>query len=151
MAGLVCLREGQVGRLWFRTRLHRDRKGERRSFSEDDYIALLDDAHQRLRAPMIVIWDNLNVHVSARMQQLIDARAWLTVVRLPGYAPELNPVEGIWAACKQGLANRLIRTLDDLVDVVKQQLRSLQRRTDLIANVFAHTGLTLEPELSQPI
>ena len=31
------------------------------------------------------------------MRQLIAARAWLTVYQLPAYAPELNPVEGIWS------------------------------------------------------
>lgn len=107
-------------------------------------------AHQRLKAPLIVIWDSSNTPVSARMRQLVDARTWLTVVRLPGYAPELNPVEGIWAVLKRGLGNRAFRTLDRLADVVTSRLRSLQRRPDLIANVFAPTGMTLEPELPWP-
>lgn len=42
----------------------RGRKGERGSFSEDDYIAFLDQAHQRLQAPIVLIWDDLNTHVS---------------------------------------------------------------------------------------
>jgi hypothetical protein len=33
------LKPGRRGRLMWRTRLHRNRKGERGSFSEDDYIA----------------------------------------------------------------------------------------------------------------
>jgi hypothetical protein len=41
IAGLVCLKPGHRGRLMWRTRLHRNRKGERGSFSEDDYIAFL--------------------------------------------------------------------------------------------------------------
>ncbi|MFF8021571.1 transposase [Streptomyces sp. NPDC007896] len=32
-------------------------------------------------------------------------RDWLTVVLLPGYAPELNPVEGLWAHIKRSPAN----------------------------------------------
>ncbi|RAO00814.1 hypothetical protein LAH08_03067 [Micromonospora noduli] len=56
---------------------------ERGSFSEDDYIAFLDQAHQRLQAPIVLIWDNLNTHVSRRMHALIAARPWLTVIRLP--------------------------------------------------------------------
>jgi hypothetical protein len=64
VAGLVCLKPGHRGRLMWRPRLHRNRKGERGSFSEDDYIALLDQAHQGLRAPIVLIWDNLNTHVS---------------------------------------------------------------------------------------
>lgn len=75
--------------MW-RTRLHRNRKGERGSLSEDDYIVFLDQAHQRLQAPIVLIWDNLNTHVSVRMRELIAARAWLTVIRLPACAPRTS-------------------------------------------------------------
>jgi transposase len=39
----------------------------------------------------------LNTHVSAAMRQMIDARDWLHVIRLPAYAPDLNPVEAVWS------------------------------------------------------
>jgi transposase len=39
-------------------------------------------------------------------QQVTGAQAWLRVFRLPAYAPDLNPVEGIWSVLKRGvLAN----------------------------------------------
>ena len=57
--------------------------GERGSSSEDDYIALLDRAHQRLQAPIQLIWDNLRTHVTVRMRELIGARRWLTSIRSP--------------------------------------------------------------------
>uniref|UniRef100_UPI0015C61912 transposase n=1 Tax=Actinoplanes regularis TaxID=52697 RepID=UPI0015C61912 len=44
----------------------------------------------------MLIWDNLNTHVSRRMHALIAARSWLAVIRLPSYAPGLNPAEGVW-------------------------------------------------------
>jgi transposase len=31
------------------------------------------------------------------MRKLIAARDWLTVFQLSSYAPELNPVEGVWS------------------------------------------------------
>jgi hypothetical protein len=65
IAGLVCLKPGRGGRLMWRTKLHRGRPGERGSFSEDDYIAFLDQAHQRLAAPIVLVWDNLNVRHEA--------------------------------------------------------------------------------------
>jgi hypothetical protein len=91
IAGLLCLQFGRRGRLMWRTKQHRGRAGERGSFSEEDYIAFLDQAHQRLRTPIVLCWDNLNTHVSRRMRALIAGRDWLTVVRLPAYAPDLNP------------------------------------------------------------
>jgi putative transposase len=146
VAGLVCLKPGQRGRLMWRTRLHRGRKNERGSFSEDDYIAFLDQAHQRLNAPIVLIWDNLNTHVSGRMQTLIAARDWLTVIRLPSYAPDLNPAEGVWRWMKRGLTNLAARGVDHLADLVRQRLRTCQQQTELLAGFLANTGMTLDPE-----
>ena len=64
IAGLLCLKPGHRGRLMWRTRQHRGRPGERGSFSEDDYISFLDQAHQRLHAPIVLVWDNLNTSAS---------------------------------------------------------------------------------------
>jgi hypothetical protein len=146
IAGLVCAKEGHRGRLVFRTITHRGRKGERRSFSETDYIALLDAAHRTLRTPLVVVWDNLNVHVSNRMRALIDARDWLTVIRLPAYAPDLNPTEGVWSHLKHGLTNLATTCLDDLATTVGNRLRNIQNQPNLIAQ----TGMTLEPEPLRP-
>jgi transposase len=43
---------------------------------------------------VVLIWDGLSAHRSTRMRAWLDRqRDWLTVERLPAYAPELNPVE----------------------------------------------------------
>jgi DDE superfamily endonuclease len=39
---------------------------------------------------MGLVWDNLNTHVSKAMVEIIAARPWLTVYRLPPYAHELT-------------------------------------------------------------
>jgi putative transposase len=145
IAGLVCVRPGHRSRLIYRTRVHRGRKGERRSFAEADYAALLDAAHQQLGAPIVVIWDNLNTHRSAAMRELIAARDWLHVIRLPAYAPELNPVEQVWSQVKRGLGNLLVWGVDELVTVVKNRLKRVQYRPELLDAFLAHTGLGLEP------
>jgi hypothetical protein len=94
VAALVCLKPGARGHVFYRTRVHRGRKGERRSMSEADYAELITAAHQHLHAPVILAWDNLNTHASAVMRRFIEAHPdWLTEVRLPAYAPDLNPVE----------------------------------------------------------
>ncbi|MFC5198231.1 transposase [Streptomyces kaempferi] len=90
VAGLLCYRPGLPARLCYRLRRHTGRKGERRSLSERDYIHLLDGAHRLLKAPLIVVWDRLNTHTSKTMKTLVAGRDWLTVVLLPGYAPDLN-------------------------------------------------------------
>jgi DDE superfamily endonuclease len=119
IAGLVCVKSGQRSRLIYRTRTHRGRKGERRSFAESDYAALLDAAHQQLGAPIVLVWDNLNTHMSATMRALIAARDWLHVIRLPAYAPDLNPAEHVWSHVKRGLGNLIVHGIDQPVAVVK--------------------------------
>ena len=99
-----------------------------------------------LNAPLIVVWDNLNTHRSKKMRAFTDAREdWLTVVRLPGYAPDLNAVEGAWSVMKSGLGNHAAATLDQLEAIVRTRLRTIQRRPDLINALLGQTGLTLGP------
>jgi transposase len=92
LAALIAIRPGCGPRLIFRT--HRARRGDKRKgFTETDYARFLDAAHQQLGGPLVLVWDNLNTHVSRAMRELVAARDWLTVFQLPAYAPELNPVE----------------------------------------------------------
>lgn len=147
IAGLVCYRPGAHPHLFYRMVIHRGRKGERRSLSETHYAALLTAAHQQLRAPLIVVWDNLNTHISAAMRKFITAHTdWLTVVRLPAYAPELNPTEGVWANMKNGLGNLAAHGIDHLAAIVRNRLKRIQYRPDLINSFLTQTGLALEPD-----
>jgi transposase len=48
---------------------------------------------------VVLLWDGLSAHWSHRMRAHLEKqRDWLTVERLPGYAPELNPAEYLWDA-----------------------------------------------------
>ncbi len=38
---------------------------------------------------------------------------WLTIVKLPPYAPDLTPVEGVWAHVNKSLANLAPRAIED--------------------------------------
>lgn len=108
-------------------------------------------AHQQLHAPIILCWDNLNTHISAEMRKFIAAHIeWLTVVRMPAYAPELNPVEGVWANMKNGLGNLLAGGVDQLAAVVKNRLKRIQYRPELIDGFLAQTGLSLDAEPPYP-
>ena len=92
LAALLATKAGRRPRLIYRTHPGRRRPGGRKGLIEADYARLLDAAHQQLGGPIVLIWDNLNTHVSAAMAEIIAARSWLTVFRLPPYAHELNPV-----------------------------------------------------------
>jgi hypothetical protein len=38
----------------------------------------------------VLVWDDLNTHVSRAMRDLVAARDWLTVYQLPAYAVEVG-------------------------------------------------------------
>ena len=148
VAGMTCYRAGTRSRFFYRIRVHTGRKGERRSLSEADYAGLVTAAHQQLHAPLILVWDNLNTHLSGVMHAFTGAHQdWLTVVQLPAYAPDLNPVEGAWANMKNSLGNLgACSTPGQLATIVKNRLKRVQYRPELINGFLAQTGLSLEPE-----
>jgi putative transposase len=110
---------GRRSRLIYRLIVYRGRKGEPKDFREDDFAAMLDAAHQQLKAPIVLIWDGLPGHRSAAMRDLIAARPWLRVYLLPGYAPDLNPSENVWSTVRRGLANHAAGTVADLARLAK--------------------------------
>jgi hypothetical protein len=146
VAALVAIKPGQRPRLIYRT--HRRRRASRRKgFTEADYAALLDAAHQQLGGPIVLVWDNLSTHTSRAMAELIAARPWLTVFRLPPYAHELNPVESVWSHLKRSLANLTKHTIAELTALVKTRLKRMQYRPALLAGFLANTGLEYGPLL----
>lgn len=160
VAGLFCVRPhhnpgndsgdgpGSRPRWLYRIKIHRRaRKGKaaRRSFAEADYAALLDAAHRTLGTDIVLIWDNLNTHRSAAMRTLINRRAWLHVIQLPAYAPDLNPTEGVWSHVKNSLGNLAVTSVDHLATLVRKRLTRIQHRPTLLTGILAQTGLTLDP------
>ncbi|WP_432831321.1 transposase [Dactylosporangium sp. CA-092794] len=146
MAGLIAARPGLRTRLFFRIRVYHGRKREPKGLAEADYIRLLGAVHAQLRAPVVLIWDNLNHHVSAAMRAFVEAHDWLTVVQLPAYTPELNPTEGVWSNLKRGLGNLAACSTDQLATIVRTRLKSMQYRPRLLDAFIAETGLALQPQ-----
>jgi hypothetical protein len=58
LAALIAVKPGHQPRLIYRVHKARGRrKDQRKGFTEADYTRLLDDAHQQLAAPIVVVWD----------------------------------------------------------------------------------------------
>ena len=79
VAGLVCLKPDARGRLFYRVRIHRGRKAERRSMSEADYVGLIAAAHHQLHAPVILIWDYVPRHIIPVVCPAVLCGQWLLV------------------------------------------------------------------------
>ncbi|MFF8717174.1 transposase [Streptomyces sp. NPDC015184] len=148
VAGLIAMRPGSRTRLCHRLIAQpagkSKGKGKRRSMGERDFIALLDGAHQLIKAPVVLVRDRLNSHVSRTMRELTDGREWLTVFLLPACSPGLNPVEGVWAHVRRSLANLAVVALDRLEVLVRNRLKRLQYRPETLDGFMAGTGLTLD-------
>jgi hypothetical protein len=147
LAALIAIKPGHRPRLIYRVHKNRRRRGpdQRKGFTEADYARLLDAAYQQLGGPLVLVWDNLNAHISAAMTELIAARDWLTVFRLPPYAHELNPVEQVWSHLKRSLVNLAKRNLAQLTTLVKTRLRRMQYRPALLEGFLASTKLDFSP------
>ncbi|SEG82312.1 DDE superfamily endonuclease [Nonomuraea solani] len=145
MAGVVVYRDGERSHLFYRLHVYRRRKGEPKTFSWIDYRDLIVATHQQLRAPLVWCWDNLNVHLAGQLADFAAENAdWLRIVQLPSYAPELNPVEGVWSLLRRSLANFVVADLTGLVRLVKRKLKKIQYRPHLLTGCLTQTGLTLE-------
>jgi len=139
-AALGYLADGTAARLCFHL--------QQPSYNTDRLIGVLEQlagfyAGQRV----VLIWDGLSAHWSTKMRAWLDSqRDWLTVERLPAYAPELNAVEYLWANLKDvELANLPATSLAEVADATEQGIQRICKSDSLVVGFLAHTGLPLDP------
>jgi hypothetical protein len=91
------------------------------------------------------VWDGLPVHRSKAMRAwLRRQRHWLVVEPLPGYAPELNPVEALWSNLKGvELANLAGDTLDEVITAAERGIQRIRGTHHLAHSFLRHCGLSL--------
>jgi transposase len=71
-------------------------------------------------------------------------RSWLVVERLPAYAPELDPVEGLWPTLKAVELAHLTRpTLAKVTDQARQGIDRIRRTPQLASWFGRHAGLSV--------
>jgi transposase len=85
----------------------------------------------------VVIMDNLSSHKVAGVRQAIEA-ASATLLYLPPYSPDLNPIEQLFAKLKALLRKTAARTYEALIDAIAAVL-SLFAPNEC-ANYFANAG-----------
>jgi transposase len=107
-----------------------------------DFLSELNEVEQRA---VLMIWDGLPSHRSRRMSEwILSQREWLSVERLPGYAPELNPIENVWGNLKSTeLANVCSATIDHIADIAEDGLDRIGTDAALCFAFLRHSGLQL--------
>lgn len=110
-------------------------------FQTEHIVAFLRDLLRHFRGRVIVVWDGWKVHKSAA--RLVTSPR-LETVTLPGYAPELNPVEQLWNRLKWGrLANAAPLDSTDLHDRLRPLLRQTAFSLPQLESFWAGAKLTI--------
>ena len=85
----------------------------------------------------IVIMDNSSVHkAKGAIDPIINAGA--TVLFLPRYSPDFNPIELLWSKMKSFLRKAKARTIEALMDSIKEALDYISLKD--IESWFKHDG-----------
>jgi transposase len=105
------------------------------SYNDQMLIGVLGQLRRFLQGQKVtLLWDGVPSHRSRLTQAFITSqRGWLVAARLPGYAPELNPVEGLWSNLKG----------HELADTTRDGVRRIRRRPRLLFAFLDRTGLSL--------
>jgi len=116
-------------------------KGTVKSAEVVDFLqALL----RHLPGPLLIVWDRLSAHRSRITRDFIAGQGQrLWVEYLPGYAPELNPVEYIWGYWKQhALPNVCPKDYWGLDETARRTLKRMRRRPRLITAFWQQAELS---------
>lgn len=110
-----------------------------------DFRSFLNYLTRAIDGPLIVVWDGLRGHKSREVKEFLATCKRLTIEFFPPYAPELNPVEYLWAWLKnKPLANSFFSSLDHMKDKAYKALRAAQAEGDLLLALALHALSYLE-------
>jgi transposase len=106
-------------------------------------VAFLRQMLRQIRGKLLVVWDGAPIHRCKAVKAFLakGAAARLHLERLPAYAPELTPAEGVWNLLKRGeLKNRCCQTMDELGWELHLAIRRLQRQRHRVQGCVAQCG-----------
>jgi transposase len=116
------------------------------AYDTDTLISALEQLRRFLGGQKAtLVWDGLPAHRSRAMAAwLRRQRPWLVVEPLPGYAPDLNPVEGLWSNLKGvELANLTAGTLAEVIAAAERGIQRIRATHHLPFSFLRHCGLSL--------
>lgn len=123
------------GRLYFRV--------HEKSIRGPQVVAFLHHLLRHIRRrPIMLFWDNGPHHRSKLVQGFLREHPRIEAHRLPGYSPELNPDEWVWAHLKKHeLASYAPRDLGELRDGIRHAVMRIRVRPELIRSFFRASAL----------
>ncbi len=113
------------------------------SIKKEALVDFLKALKAHLKQPLLVIWDGARTHHSHFVRDYLDSLdGHIQIAYLPPYAPDLNPVEYLWAWLKRhAMANYCPDNLSELQTTARNKLKSAQQRPTIIAACWAQANL----------
>lgn len=103
-------------------------------------VQFLVQLKQNIKGSIIVIWDRLQAHRSKRVKEWLKRNHRIELEYFPPYAPELNPVEYLWAYLKHHiLVNFSAETLTELYRESKKGLCKIRHSKTLLSSFVHHS------------
>ncbi len=82
--------------------------------------------------PVVIIWDNAPCH-RAQPVQVAAAELGFTLMPLPGYSPDLNPIEGLWKWMREDVTQlHCYPTMRTLFDACKDFIDRINLQPELL-------------------
>jgi transposase len=117
-------------------------QGQDRAFTSADVVGFLKHVQRQIGTKLLVVWDGAPIHYGEVKTFLAQgATSDIHIARLPGYAPDLNPIEGIWQYLKQvELKNVCCHDLDELKDEIRKAIARLRHKPHVIDGCIRQVG-----------
>ena len=116
------------------------------SVKAPEVVSFLKHLQQHIPGKLLVIWDGLPAHRSKLVADYLaskECRVW--VERLPGYAPELNPIEYLWGYAKgNDLANFAPKELWELSRAARKALTRVRKVKRCLRAFWIQSTLSLD-------
>jgi transposase len=110
-----------------------------RAIDSTDVVAFLEHLLREVAGRMVIIWDGAPIHRSRVIKAFLadGAAPRIHLERLPAYAPELNPGEGLWQQLKGvELRNLCCWHIPHLRRELRGAVKRVRRKPRLIKNFF---------------
>lgn len=112
------------------------------SVHKEEIVRFLKELKSQVQTDLLLIWDRLSAHRAGIVREYVDSQSWLKTEHFPSYAPELNPVEYVWATAKNhDLANIYPEGLKKLDGHIRRMKRRLRRRVDILKGFLKKSSL----------
>jgi len=116
------------------------------AYTAETVVGFLRVLLRTIRGKILVIWDGSPIHKGQPIKDYLAAGAAkrLHLERLPGYAPDLNPDEGIWNYLKRvELKNRCCRDLAELRRELRRAKERLRHKREVIRSCSRQCGYSV--------